>query len=252
MGWSTRQLAELAGTSLRTIRHYHDVGLLAEPDRRANGYKSYGVDHLVRVMRVRRLSDLGFSLARIAEMGEADAYPENDLMALDAELARTIERLQRVRTELALVLRKAPPTDLPPEMALAADEHAMSEADRGLMVVWSRVLGPDAIRPFSVALRDYAPEAVDEEFDALGAEADEETRADVATRLTARVRDLRKARPALDDPWRQAPEGGARAADTLRTAIRDLYNPAQRDVLARVAHALATEDHAEPEASGPL
>lgn len=31
MGWSTPQLAELAGTSLRTVRHYHEVGLLDAP-----------------------------------------------------------------------------------------------------------------------------------------------------------------------------------------------------------------------------
>jgi DNA-binding transcriptional MerR regulator len=37
MAWSTRQLAELTGTTLRTVRHYHDVGLLEEPKRRANG-----------------------------------------------------------------------------------------------------------------------------------------------------------------------------------------------------------------------
>ncbi|MBB4854101.1 DNA-binding transcriptional MerR regulator [Mycobacteroides chelonae] len=28
MGWSTRELAELAGTSLRTVRQYHDIGML--------------------------------------------------------------------------------------------------------------------------------------------------------------------------------------------------------------------------------
>src|SRR5204863_5377681 len=39
MAWSTREIAELAGTSLRAVRHYHEVGLLAEPERRANGYK---------------------------------------------------------------------------------------------------------------------------------------------------------------------------------------------------------------------
>lgn len=37
MAWSTRRLAELAGTSLRTVRHYHEVELLAEPERRADG-----------------------------------------------------------------------------------------------------------------------------------------------------------------------------------------------------------------------
>lgn len=239
MGWSTRQLADLAGTSLRAIRHYHEVGLLAEPERRSNGYKSYGVEHLVRVMRIRRLSDLGFSLAQIGGMGEADEYPESALRTLDAELAATIERLQRVRTELALVLRKAPPTDLPSEMAMVVAETDMNEADRGLMVVWSRLLGAETIEPFSAALRDYEPGSVDEEFGELSVDADEETRRDVAERMIVRVRELTTAEPMLRDTWKLAPDGPARAVGALRTAIVELYNPAQRDVLARVAHALS-------------
>ncbi len=38
MAWNTRQLAELAGTTLRTVRHYHGIGLLAEPERGADGH----------------------------------------------------------------------------------------------------------------------------------------------------------------------------------------------------------------------
>ena len=97
MAWSTRELAELAGTSLRAVRHYHQVGLLAEPERRSNGYKQYGVEHLVRLVRIKRLVDLGFSLPQIGAMGEADDHPEEALRALDAELAETIARLQSAR-----------------------------------------------------------------------------------------------------------------------------------------------------------
>ena len=42
MAWSTRELAGLAGTTVNTIRHYHRLGLLDEPERRYNGYKQYG------------------------------------------------------------------------------------------------------------------------------------------------------------------------------------------------------------------
>ncbi|WP_286160418.1 MerR family transcriptional regulator [Streptomyces yunnanensis] len=59
MAWSTREIAELAGTSLRAVRHYHEVGLLDEPVRRANGYKQYGVAHLVRLLRIKPLSTWG-------------------------------------------------------------------------------------------------------------------------------------------------------------------------------------------------
>jgi DNA-binding transcriptional MerR regulator len=71
MPWSTRQLADLAGTTVNTVRHYHQVGLLPEPERRSNGYKQYTVPHLVRLLRIRRLVDLGVPLSRIDSMEDA-------------------------------------------------------------------------------------------------------------------------------------------------------------------------------------
>lgn len=113
MPWSTREIADLAGTSLRAVRHYHEVGLLDEPERHGNGYKQYGVAHLVRVVRIKRLTDLGFSLTQIDAMGDADDHPEQELRTLDAELAAKIERLQQVRAELGRVLDEAVLSDLP-------------------------------------------------------------------------------------------------------------------------------------------
>ena len=130
VGWSTNQLADLAGTTLRTIRHYHEVGLLAEPERQANGYKSYGVPHLVRVLRIKRLTGLGLSLTEIADLGDEDAHPGEALRRLDAELAATIERLQRTRAELALILREETPTDLPPDIAATIEAADLSAQDR--------------------------------------------------------------------------------------------------------------------------
>lgn len=126
MAWSTREVAELAGTSLRAVRHYHDVGLLTEPERRANGYKQYGVDHLLRLVWIKRLADLGLTLSQIAELDD-DEFPERALRALEAELAATIERLQRTRAELGVILERSVPADLPPEFTEPA---AMAELRR--------------------------------------------------------------------------------------------------------------------------
>jgi DNA-binding transcriptional MerR regulator len=149
MAWSTREIAELAGTSLRAVRHYHEVGLLDEPERLPNGYKQYGVAHLVRLLRIKRLADLGFSLPQIAAMGEDDDHPEEALRELDAELAATIARLQRIRVELGALLRQSAPTDLPPEIATAAARAGLSGADRSFVVVMSRVLGPRALQAYA-------------------------------------------------------------------------------------------------------
>ena len=117
MAWSTREIAELAGTSLRAVRLYHAIGLLDEHERHSNGYKQYGVAHLVRFIRIKRLSDLGFSLPQIAAMGDVQGHPAEELRILDAELAATIKGLHRARVELGLILRQSVPTDLPSEFA---------------------------------------------------------------------------------------------------------------------------------------
>ncbi|MBK1789391.1 helix-turn-helix domain-containing protein [Prauserella cavernicola] len=233
MGWSTRQIAELAGTSLRTVRHYHEVGLLAEPERRANGYKQYGVAHLIRVLRIKRLTDLGFSLSQIAAMGEADEHPREALRTLDAELAATIERLQRARVELTMLLRQATPTDLPLELAPAATNADLSEADRSLVVVLTRVLGPSGLDTYRGVLQaaQWQPDTTD--FENLPADADEHTRDDLAARLSSQVGDLFAEHPGLGGISADAPGGANHAAKTINTAVQDLYNPAQIDVIRR-------------------
>lgn len=68
------ELARMAGVSVRTLRHYHAIGLLPEPERAANGYREYEAGHLLRLLRIRQLATLGFSLEQIGPMiDELDA-----------------------------------------------------------------------------------------------------------------------------------------------------------------------------------
>ncbi|MFC9433599.1 MerR family transcriptional regulator [Nocardia sp. NPDC057030] len=234
MAWSTRQVAELAGTSLRAVRHYHDVGLLAEPERKANGYKSYGVTHLVRLLRIKRLRDLGFSLTRIAEMGAEDAHPEPELRALDLEMAASIERLQRIRSELGLLMREPTPTDLPRELAAAATAAEIPDADRALLVVLARVLGPSTLRMYAETLEAYYADPGVLELDRLPPDADQQTRGELAERLAPAFRTLLDGHPRLRAPITDAPHGTHFAGRTISAAIADLYNPAQIDVIRRM------------------
>ena len=233
VAWSTREIAELAGTSLRAVRHYHQVGLLAEPERRSNGYKQYGVAHLVRLVRIKRLVDLGFSLPQIADMGDTDDHPEEALRALDDELAATIERLQRARAELGLILRHSAPTDLPPEFVQPDAVAKLSDADRSLVVVLTRVLGPQGLRAYADLLENAPEEPAVAAFDDIPADADETTRQDIAERLVPYMKEVYAAHPGLRESRTDAP-GGARFADqTIEAAMSDLYNTAQLDILRR-------------------
>ena len=62
----------MAGVTLKTLRHYHKIGLLDEPARLENGYRDYGVSHVVRLLRIRQLARLGLPLARIKERLDAE------------------------------------------------------------------------------------------------------------------------------------------------------------------------------------
>ncbi|MFC6092391.1 MerR family transcriptional regulator [Saccharothrix lopnurensis] len=236
MAWSTSQLADLAGTTLRTIRHYHDVGLLAQPERRANGYKSYGVPHLVRVLRIKRLTDLGLSLGQIADLGDADEHPGEALRLLDAELAATIERLRRARAELALLLSREAPTDLPPDVAAVIAEADLSPRDRSFTVVLAQLLSPEALSVYAGALGGYSKDPVVVEFDALPVDADEGTRQRLAEGLRALplVKEVHAAFPDPAGVYAGAPRGEEFVVRTMGKVLVELYNEAQIDVLVRV------------------
>ncbi|WP_040768185.1 MerR family transcriptional regulator [Tsukamurella sp. 1534] len=240
MAWSTRQLADLAGTTVRAVRHYHHVGLLAEPVRQSNGYKQYGVDHLLRLVRIKRLSELGFSLQQIAEMGELETLTADAVQALDAELAESIDRMQQIRDELAALQEEALPTDLPPELAgLAGD---LSDADRSLVVVATRLLGPSGVDAYAEMLRYAARQdpATDPApaFDALPADADEDARQELAERMYPSTVALLQNNQSVRRATEQAPRGERYFTRNLGEAMRDLYNPAQRDVLVRLSRLL--------------
>src|SRR5262249_30721537 len=65
------QLAAYAGVTPRAVRHYHQIGLLPEPERNFSGYRSYGARDVVELIRIRTLAEAGVPLARVQELLEA-------------------------------------------------------------------------------------------------------------------------------------------------------------------------------------
>lgn len=68
------QIADLAGTTPRAVRHYHRLGLLEVPPT-VRGRREYGVEHLARLLRIRWLADGGLSLRQVAEILASDPAP---------------------------------------------------------------------------------------------------------------------------------------------------------------------------------
>lgn len=94
MDWSVQQIAKIAGTTSRTLRHYDDIGLLKPSRTGENGYRYYDQASLVRLQRILLLRELGLGLPAIADAigRESDA---------EKALARHLEWLQQEQDRLA-------------------------------------------------------------------------------------------------------------------------------------------------------
>jgi DNA-binding transcriptional MerR regulator len=245
VAWSTRELAKLTGTTVNTIRHYHRLGLFPEPERRLNGYKQYGVPELVRLLRIRRLTELGVPLSRIAEAGTDGALPAETLHQVDTDLAATIERLMRARSDIATILRESAPADSPAGFESVAAR--LSTADRSLIHIYKQLYDDKAMA--DVLRMVEADDPVNEDFDALAADADEATRQNLAEKLAPVLAQHLTDYPWLSDPAPHLATSEQVARQTFLDAVTKLYNRAQLDVIGR-ASILAQEQLREEQATG--
>jgi DNA-binding transcriptional MerR regulator len=102
------EAAGLLGVTPKAIRHYHKVGLLPEPGRSENGYRLYGAEALLRLERIRRLSELGLSLKQVRSvLGDpGDERPLREVLGMllgevEAEIGRLEARRRRISVLLA-------------------------------------------------------------------------------------------------------------------------------------------------------
>ena len=238
MAWSTRELADLAGTTVNTVRHYHRLGLLEVPERRVNGYKQYGVRDLVCLLRIRRLVDLGVPLAQIGDVS-GGATDRELLSTLDAELAAQIERLTRAREELAAIVRDNAPADSPAGFSAVASQ--LSEADNSILHVFGRLYDADALTDIQHMVEvDLATNPVSGEIDALPPDADHATRQRLSEAMAPFLAQQMREYPWLTEPGAQMLGRPADTGQAIAEAMVELYNPAQLDVFVR-AGVLARE-----------
>ncbi|ACL39838.1 transcriptional regulator, MerR family [Pseudarthrobacter chlorophenolicus A6] len=237
MAWSTREVAELAGTTVNTVRHYHRAGLLEEPSREANGYKQYGARHLVRLLQIRRLRELDIPLAQIEAVGARAETPQAALLAIDADLAASIERLQRARAEIQAILKGTTATDLPPGFE-DLSRH-LSEPERSLMLVYSQLYDESAMSDLKQMI-ESEPDVADTEFNALAPDADDATRQRLAETFAPHLAQHFADYPWLSNPGPHLSMDPQVTQETFLATVLELYNPAQRDVLARAIMIAAT------------
>ncbi len=217
------ELADLAGVTVRAVRHYHQKGVLPEPARRANGYREYEVEHLVALVRLGHLTRSGLSLAQAgAVVAESEAATAEDVLdEVDEGLRRQIAALTAQRRRLAearsgqhlglprlaaaLVTK---PEDVPLSTLFAHLHTDEEQAER-----MAETLLDPRMRPRILELQDR--------FDTL----DEHTGADELEQLVTDSRGL------LADLAEHVPEVTEQQSRLLADLAARGLNPQQREVL---------------------
>lgn len=92
------EAARLLDTTPRTLRFYHERGLVPEPERDELGHRRYGIATVHALKQLLALRDLGLPLAQCAELlrdGGGDV--EEELLAWEGEIARRQQELEEQR-----------------------------------------------------------------------------------------------------------------------------------------------------------
>lgn len=102
------EVAERTGLSLRTIRHYDDVGVVRPSARSQGGFRLYTEADVQRLLLIKRMKPLDFSLEEIKDLlgvlDELDAGPRDDRARED--LLQRLDGYYTSATERSIALRK--------------------------------------------------------------------------------------------------------------------------------------------------
>ncbi|MFJ4083510.1 MerR family transcriptional regulator [Streptomyces iakyrus] len=245
------ELAAVVGVTTRAVRHYHHLGLLPEPERRANGYREYGLRHAVVLARIRRLTELGLGLAEVRDVLADDAGKDlvEVLTELDEDLARQEEALRERRARLRTLLdaEGGVPVEGPVSPELAAlfagtahlSDSPMAAKDREIIAFLETAMPAGAWEQMVSSIGEAlgSPEAVARAgdayalLDALEGADPGDPRVDEAARALADC-----IPPGLFPEAREIDQG-----DSFLRAFYDDLPPAQAEAVRRALRILAEE-----------
>lgn len=96
---TAKQVAKLSGTSVRTLHHYDEIGLLRPRRRSQNGYREYSDEDLDTLQQILFFKACGFPLAKIKALMESPAFDRESAFRLQRKYL--LHERQRIDTMLA-------------------------------------------------------------------------------------------------------------------------------------------------------
>jgi DNA-binding transcriptional MerR regulator len=102
------EVAGLLQTSTNTIRYYHEVGLLPEPERTEGGYRLYDADDVLALRRIRWLRSLGLPIREAKKLlSETDRSAVREAFAeFERQLSERILELEDRREQVRGLLKR--------------------------------------------------------------------------------------------------------------------------------------------------
>ena len=107
-------LAHSTGLTTKTIRYYESIGVLPEPPRKANGYRSYDSGSIDRIGFIRDAQVAGLSLIEIQMIlelrDEGESTCRHVIASLEThmiDLDRQMQDLERTKVRLGQIIDRA-------------------------------------------------------------------------------------------------------------------------------------------------
>lgn len=217
--YAVRELAKLAGVSVRTLHHYDELGLV-RARRAANGYRRYGAAEVDRLHQVLLFRQTGMSLSEIRRMMDDPAFDQR------AALQRHLEVLRGQRAQLDEMIANV-------EKTLAGLEGGPKMADEEKFQAFKRDLVRQNEERYGVEVRERWGDAAADASSArvMGMS---EGRWNEVQQIEARVKELLiEALPTGDPTCAEAQEAARLHAAWLQAFWgEDAYSPAAHAALA--------------------
>lgn len=96
------ELAARTGVTVRTLHHYHEIGLLRPSRHSTSGHRLYDSNDAIRLKKICALKQVGFSLAEIQQLldraGSLTRTLQQHMQALEADIQRCRDLHQMFKT----------------------------------------------------------------------------------------------------------------------------------------------------------
>lgn len=103
------ELAKQTAVPTKTIRFYESIGLIANPERRENGYRAYPISRVEELIIIKNVRDLGLPIPQIKKLmvgcpdgdcSHSGEYIDKEIAEYTEVLNTKIHQLTHLKTQL--------------------------------------------------------------------------------------------------------------------------------------------------------